>query len=249
MRNKIRLLILSAVATSVVAMPLVAAGCKTTDNSQDSTTTGEDSSGQSQDSTTTGEDSSGQSQDSTTTGEDSSGQSQDSTTTGEDSSGQSQSGDIVDPNKRAKGQLGQSQLSYIRDQFGFTLTNEGKEILNDPARGTKELQRILKEIINKYKSIDEQIENTIKNKQTSGINSQVYKAYKNVINDADFVKYFKVTLPKILTPFGHPISIQLKSKGRLRDLPVISYSVICPDKSNNGIFSSDGDSEVPLEID
>lgn len=78
MRNKIRLLILSAVATSVVAMPLVAAGCKTTDNSQDSTTTGEDS------------------------------------------TGQSQSGDIVDPNKRAKGQLGQSQLSYIRDQFGFT---------------------------------------------------------------------------------------------------------------------------------
>lgn len=123
MRNKIRLLILSAVATSVVAMPLVAAGCKTTDNSQDSTTTGEDS------------------------------------------TGQSQSGDIVDPNKRAKGQLGQSQLSYIRDQFGFTLTNEGKEILNDPARGTKELQRILKEIINKYKSIDEQIEiNIRKNK-------------------------------------------------------------------------------------
>ncbi|MGC7177671.1 variable surface lipoprotein [Metamycoplasma hominis] len=208
MRNKIRLfLILSAVATSVVAMPLVAAGCKTTDNSQDSTTTGEDS------------------------------------------SGQSQSGDIIDPNKRAKGQLGQSQLSYIRDQFGFTLNNEGKEILNDPARGTKELQRILEGIINKYKSIDEQIENNIRNKQTSGINSQVYKAYKNVINDADFVKYFKVTLPKILIPFGHPISIQLKSKGRLRDLPVISYSVICPDKSNNGIFSSDGDSEVPLEID
>ncbi|MGC7173201.1 variable surface lipoprotein [Metamycoplasma hominis] len=221
MRNKIRLLILSAVATSVVAMPLVAAGCKTTDNSQDSTTTGEDSTGQSQD----------------------------STTTGEDSTGQSQSGDIIDPNKRAKGQLGQSQLSYIRDQFGFTLTNEGKEILNDPARGTKELQRILEGIINKYKSIDEQIENSIRNKQTSGINSQVYKAYKNVMNDADFVKYFKVTLPKILTPFGHPISIQLKSKGRLRDLPVISYSVICPDKSNNGIFSSDGDSEVPLEID
>ncbi|TPE57556.1 hypothetical protein FJO69_01325 [[Mycoplasma] falconis] len=123
--------------------------------------------------------------------------------------------------KRVSGILNSSQLSNIKDQFSFQLTDLGRQ--------------------NYQKAIE--IFDQIYNQKYISSHS-----INNVLNDPEFKKYFIVSIyPKNII-YGHPITIKLEKKGENKPLPCISYEVRCPDRIQNGKMALDSYEEIYLDI-